>query len=248
MMGEERRDHEDGCGGVVAYVFGCGVVVVWGLQCAEHKEIVSDVLWFLKPFGEGFLRPDWIEEDVTFYCYVDEIHSANIPKSRIRHDTLYLKSRAEGEKLAASFAFSKSIRLCVVETAIELLTKGVEQIARDLALLGRQMYNTDAGHVITQFAELYCRIIELNIVEDFLDVPEYFWQDDRWEGFYLRLHKYLEIKARINLINHRYLCIKEMMTVITDDRSIVQEVRLTWIVILLLMLQVIFLVMEEFVR
>eukprot|EP00922_Rhytidocystis_sp_ex-Travisia-forbesii_P051337 GHVS01076211.1.p1 GENE.GHVS01076211.1~~GHVS01076211.1.p1 ORF type:complete len:132 (+),score=8.68 GHVS01076211.1:487-882(+) len=122
----------------------------------------------------------------------------------------------------------------------------VEDVARNMSLLGHDMYKlSDTSLLASQFANLYCKIIDLNIVEDFLDVPEYFWEDDSWEPFYCRLHRYLEVAARIELINHRFTCIKEMLTVVNSDRCLAQDVRLTWIIILLLLLQVISLVMKE---
>eukprot|EP00922_Rhytidocystis_sp_ex-Travisia-forbesii_P018871 GHVS01028025.1.p1 GENE.GHVS01028025.1~~GHVS01028025.1.p1 ORF type:complete len:561 (-),score=90.31 GHVS01028025.1:88-1770(-) len=233
---------------VIGYVFATGVVVLWGMKRTPNvsKRFTSDLLWFLQHFADGLLRVDRMEEDFMQYCYVDDVSERLVPRSRIKHDVLYLKSRSSSEKAAVSFAFATSIRLCIVERAIEQLSQRVEQVARDMALLGHEMYKlTDTRLLASQFADLYCKIIDLNIVEDFLDIPEYFWEDDQWEAFYRRLHTYLEVASRIAIINQRFTCVKEILKVVNTDRCLAQEVRLTWIIILLLILQVISLVFKD---
>eukprot|EP00922_Rhytidocystis_sp_ex-Travisia-forbesii_P051336 GHVS01076209.1.p1 GENE.GHVS01076209.1~~GHVS01076209.1.p1 ORF type:complete len:196 (+),score=14.59 GHVS01076209.1:983-1570(+) len=101
---------------MVGYVFATGVVVLWGMKRnpEDSKRFTSDLLWFLQQFAVGHLRVDRMEEDFMEYCYIDELPENLVPRSRIKHDVLYLKTHSSSEKAAVSFAFATSIRLCIV--------------------------------------------------------------------------------------------------------------------------------------
>ncbi|KAL8434057.1 hypothetical protein Efla_001529 [Eimeria flavescens] len=194
--------------------------------------------------------------------------SFQIPKSRIHQDCIYLKTESVAEKLAASFALGQSIRLSVYESLINFTIARVRAIPEHMARFGladeeappssssavwaslrqelrRPPVGTFSTAAIVQplawsrlCGDLLGKIVDVNIVQDFRDVPEYFWNDDTWQHFWRRLYGHLEIQKRINLLNNRYFCIHELLKVIREERRSRQEFRLTWIVVILLVLQV----------
>lgn len=200
-----------------------------------------------------------------------------IPKSRILQDCIYLKTESAAEKLAASFALSQSIRLSVYESLINFTIARVRAIPEHMARFGSAGDGTISSSNSTfwttvcnrlrwsparAFAgapavqplvwsclcgDLLGKIVDVNIVQDFRDVPEYFWNDDTWQHFWRRLYGHLEIQKRINLLNNRYFCIHELLKVIREERRSRQEFRLTWIVVILLFFQVLAVALRNFV-
>ncbi|KAL8271459.1 hypothetical protein Esti_004660 [Eimeria stiedai] len=190
-----------------------------------------------------------------------------VPKSRIQQDCIYLKTESIAEKLAVSFALAQSIRLSVYESLINFTIARVRAIPERMArfgladevpspppsssiwgvvrchLRGAPSHSFAASSLVQPLAwsrlcgDLLGKIVDVNIVQDFRDVPEYFWNDDTWQHFWRRLYDHLEIQKRINLLNSRYFCIHELLKVIREERRSRQEFRLTWIVVILLFFQ-----------
>lgn len=49
---------------------------------------------------------------------------------------------------------------------------------------------------------------------DFLDVPQYFWDQNTFQPFWKRLHDYLELENRMEVLNLRIRCLKEVLKVV----------------------------------
>ncbi|XP_026192354.1 uncharacterized protein LOC34621212 [Cyclospora cayetanensis] len=200
-----------------------------------------------------------------------------VPKTRILQDCIYLKTESVAEKLAASFALSQSIRLSVYESLINFTIARVRAIPERMARFGsaeeeeqpatalavwtlvRRCFRMTSSRTLPSPAlmqplawsclcgDLLGKVVDVNIVQDFRDVPEYFWNDDTWQHFWARLYSHLEIQKRINLLNNRYFCIHELLKVVREERRTRQEFRMTWIIVFLLFFQVIALVLRNFV-
>eukprot|EP00920_Eleutheroschizon_duboscqi_P011830 GHVT01028276.1.p2 GENE.GHVT01028276.1~~GHVT01028276.1.p2 ORF type:complete len:180 (+),score=46.88 GHVT01028276.1:96-635(+) len=154
----------------------------------------------------------------------------------------FMQTRTVGEKLAASLAVAQSVRLDFFEEAVEAAVLDLRHLPEQLARVGLsarilrpRRFDEFRRHV----AALQQQIIDVNIVQDLLDVPAVFWEDDRWQPFWKRVHKYLEVAERIDVLNSRYKCLQGFLGVVHSEREAAQSFRLTWIIVVLLCLQIV---------
>ncbi|PHJ21349.1 family cog1723 domain-containing protein [Cystoisospora suis] len=278
MVPETRRlsHSEEGERTGCCFVFASGAVVIWGGDAVGgtemKRELLSNLMWFFGRFATDLVRADANQEDVMFYCYIDEFRnrcpSSSIPRSRVKQNRVYLKTRSLSEKLAVSFAVAQSIRLGVYEALVNSTIARMREIPERMSRFGCDcladgdtsfcgLVRTSRGTTAAgeapddfygkQFASLLAKMIDVNIIQDFLDVPEYFWEDDKWQSFWQRVHNHLELRERVELLNNRYSCILELLNVVRRERSHSQEFRLTWIIVLLLTAQTIAVALKFFV-
>jgi len=74
----------------------------------------------------------------------------------------------------------------------------------------------------------------VNLESDILDVPDYFWDNDRYQEKYKKMAEYLEIEKRTEILNQRLDIIKELLDMLNDELTSSHESRLMWIIIFLL--------------
>lgn len=67
------------------------------------------------------------------------------------------------------------------------------------------------------FVSILLRLV-FDVFSDFLDVPEYFWHHDQYQSFWNRVHRYLDVEERIQILNVRFGYIQEILKVISNER------------------------------
>ena len=72
----------------------------------------------------------------------------------------------------------------------------------------------------------------------------FFWEDDEWLPLYLRAAKYLEIDRRAEVLNKRLDIIKELFDMLASELHNNHSNKLEWIVIILIMIEVFFQVVQ----
>lgn len=93
--------------------------------------------------------------------------------------------------------------------------------------------------------DVYSSIINVNAVQDFLDVPEYFWNKVQYEHMWFEMHKYMEIPERIKILNKRYTYYKDFLNVIKSEVYNKKTFNTYRIVVLLLFIHVLALIFND---
>lgn len=178
---------------------------------------------------------------------------------------IVLTTNGVNEKLAISLAMSQSVRMELFEEAVDETVRKVQQIPREMAKSGSNstflsstflssvlksnpLTKFSDGLLVKRFAEVHTAIIDVNLVHDFLDVPDIFWVDDKWQRLWRRFYHYFEIKERIEILNKRFACLQELLEILNADRKHMQEDRLTIVIIIILILQVAALAIRSFIE
>ena len=65
-------------------------------------------------------------------------------------------------------------------------------------------------------------------------IPPYYLEDDRFQPEYDKSIKYLDVTARINLLNRRLEVLKDLNTILMDAAQNNHAATLEWIVIILI--------------
>lgn len=212
------------------FVFEFGAVVFWGFSVGEEK----DMLKLLRNFVSEELS---VEESVTISA--DDMAFSLVPDDSeiaIVSDILYLpENTITKQRLAMSFALGQSTVLGLFESQVETKIPQYNHIPMTLATAGqiRHMTSSDVGKLI---GELFVIRHKLNLHSDILDIPDFFWEEDRFEPEYKNVWKYLEMDNRVTVLNKRLDLIKDMLDLLQFHVERSEMTTLDWIVIVLILM------------
>mmetsp|Transcript_4614 Transcript_4614/g.6943 ORF Transcript_4614/g.6943 Transcript_4614/m.6943 type:complete len:408 (-) Transcript_4614:97-1320(-) len=213
------------------FVFGFGAVVFWNFRGEEmekewmklhlfpHEEVVG-----LKHNAESI---DSACDEMGF-CYGDAF--------KWHRDVVQLQTRDAGEKLAVSFAVAKSANLSIYEWRLEQAIQRNAHIPEDLAKTGK--LHLKRNEVNIEIGRLYLLNNAINLETNMLDTPEEFWEDDRFQPEYDRSIKYLDVDARINLMDKRLTVLKALNQILMDAAHNHHATILEWIIIWLIIAEI----------
>eukprot|EP01056_Protomagalhaensia_sp_Gyna25_P005416 Protomagalhaensia_sp_Gyna_25__5415@NODE_701_length_2813_cov_801_123648_g547_i0_p6_GENE_NODE_701_length_2813_cov_801_123648_g547_i0NODE_701_length_2813_cov_801_123648_g547_i0_p6_ORF_typecomplete_len130_score2_25DUF155/PF02582_14/2_8e15Hum_adeno_E3A/PF05393_11/0_17_NODE_701_length_2813_cov_801_123648_g547_i013881777 len=88
------------------------------------------------------------------------------------------------------------------------------------------------AQVLQKLADLYVKMIDINMVQKFQDVPEYFWENPEHQKLWRDIHAYLEVPSRISILNNRFTWTQQLLTSLTHSRNEARTTRITWICII----------------
>ncbi|KAH8584078.1 Sporulation RMD1 [Cryptosporidium sp. chipmunk genotype I] len=237
------------------FIFKNGVIVAWSNEevtsnsvtylnspkCSDER--FEDIITFLSLYSFGGFVGKY-SKNCQYYTML--FNYGNFAYSRFYRnnrkmisDIVTLKTRSAEEKLAASLAIGQSIRLSLFEDFIEDCVENIKYLPLKLAQVGassviEEEFKVEVPQVRKRFSELYSYQISVNLVEDFLDIPEIFWHNYKFHSVWRNLQEYLEISERLQVLNRRIVMMQELLRVITEEYQTTHANRLTWIVIILL--------------
>jgi uncharacterized Rmd1/YagE family protein len=178
------------------FFFDYGVVVFWNMTEIEEKSIIAE----LKPYqvkSNFKIETDYINYEET---KIDGEISVN-PKTYINNDHLILVGNSFEEKLAVSYALGQSAKLDYFEEDIDLSIEDARSLAEELAKNG--YINLDHISLNKKIGKLHLKKNEINLDTDILDIPDYFWNSDKYQSHFNTVSKYFEVSKRTDVINQR---------------------------------------------
>lgn len=82
-----------------------------------------------------------------------------------------------------------------------------------------------------------------------LDTPNFFWDSEpTLHPLYAAVREYLEIKPRIQVLNERCRVFLDLAEILSDSIADVKMTRITWIIIVLIILSILVTCTEVFLR
>ena len=82
-----------------------------------------------------------------------------------------------------------------------------------------------------------------------LDTPNFFWDSEpTLHPLYQAVREYLEIKPRIQVLNERCRVFLDLAEILSDSIADVKMTRITWIIIILIILSILVTCTEVFLR
>ncbi|KOB88917.1 hypothetical protein PFDG_03885 [Plasmodium falciparum Dd2] len=161
----------------------------------------------------------------------------------VNNGVIYLTNKSLEQKLTASFALSQSIQLDVHEMMMDIAINTLFKISKEIAKKGTCIISKET---ISRMMNVYSSIINVNAVQDFLDIPEYFWNKVEYEHAWFEIYKYMEIPERIKILNKRYNYYKDFLKVIKTEVYNKKTFYTYRIVMLLLFIHVLALLLNAF--
>jgi uncharacterized Rmd1/YagE family protein len=214
------------------FIFPFGVVVSWGLKKGDAVKLMKE----FRDFEVGHLAK--FESDEFAY----QIGEA--PK--IASDLLTLPNVDPLTKLAISHGIAQSIELAYFETVIQKSFDTTRKIPEDLAKRGK--ISLSRGEIRKKMGELFCERSSVNLHADVLDLPEFFWDHPELEPLYQMVANYLDIRARVEVLNRRLDIIHELYEVLANELNHQHSSRLELTIILLIVIEVFVSLMRDVFR
>ena len=210
------------------FVFEFGAVVFWGFSVGEEVDMLQLVRQFVSKKLSIEESATISDDDMAFVLVPDDTEIT------IVSDILYLpENTITKQRLAMSFALGQSTVLSSFESQVETKIPEYNHIPTTMATAGRirHMTSADVGKLI---GELFVIRHKLNLYTDILDIPDFFWEEDRFEPEYNIVWKYLEMDNRVTVLNKRLDMIKDMLDLLQFHVERSEMNSLDWIIIILI--------------
>ncbi len=205
------------------FIFPYAAVIFWGLDATKEKDLLSQIKGFeQEPVPK-------IAEDLFFYGYGATVN--------IKDDDIVLPDKEVLTKLAFSQAIAQSVKLDTFETTIQKTIDVTHDLPRNLALHGK--ISLSGLEMRKMMGRLFIDRHSINLHQELLDTPEFFWEYPELEPHYKLVAHYLDIQRRVNILNQRLTVLKELFDMLSSEINHKHSSKLEWTVIFLILLEVI---------
>ncbi|OAK97515.1 DUF155-domain-containing protein [Phaeosphaeriaceae sp. SRC1lsM3a] len=228
------------------FVFSYGVAVFWNFTEKQEKDILADLTFSATATGVSLASRPLTESDFE----TEEFHfeyNPEIPRPRVYNDMITLKSGDHMIKLAMSHAIAQSTKLSLFEEGMSRTMLAAQYVPKRLALTGKLgMKRTD---VVKMIGQLFTSRVDVNLSSNMLDTPNFFWDSEpTLHPLYTAVREYLEIKPRIQVLNERCQVFLDLGEILSDSISDKKMTRITWIIIVLIVLSICVTCLEVLLR
>ncbi|KAK9383094.1 uncharacterized protein V2V93DRAFT_364232 [Kockiozyma suomiensis] len=143
------------------------------------------------------------------------------------------------DKVAFASGLARSTKLAVIEEGLEKYLESVRDITDRLAT-GRKLPVHDGREVLKKTGELLALRGNLNLYSELTETPDLYWSEPELETIYRAVSKNLDIAPRIAILNKKLDYVSEVVSILKAHLSEEKGVRLEWMIILLIMVEVCF--------
>jgi uncharacterized Rmd1/YagE family protein len=122
-----------------------------------------------------------------------------------------------------------------------------QYVPQRLALTGRLGMKRE--EVVKILGRLFTSRVDVNLSSNVLDVPNFFWDSEpTLHPLYSAVREYLEIKPRIQVLNERCRVFLDLAEILSDSIADKKMTKITWIIIVLIILSILVTCSEVFLR
>ncbi|KAF2100510.1 sporulation protein RMD8 [Rhizodiscina lignyota] len=224
------------------FVFSYGVVVFWNFTERQEKDILADLTFSSTSLA---MRPQSEEDFETEEFHFE--YNPEIQRPRVFNDMITLKSGDHMIKLAMSHAIAQSTKLSFFEERMAATMGEAQYVPRRLALEGKLGMKRE--EVVKILGRLFRSRVDVNLSSNMLDVPNFFWDSEpTLHPLYSAVREYLEIKPRIQVLNERCRVFLDLAEILSDSIADKKMTRITWIIIVLIIVSILVTCTEVFLR
>ncbi len=214
-----------------AIVFSYGVVVFWSVVEEQRNTLLT-------------LLGEYAREPLTDILDDEFSYEVNSEQTSLKNDHISIPGDSEMMRLAISHGIAQSTKLGQYEARVQKTITSTEYIPESIANTGK------SGLGRTELAKmrgyLYLTKSDVMLHYDLLDVPEFFWEYPELQSYYSMVADYLEIRPRIEVLNKKLETIQDLLQMIADEQKHSHSSLLEWIIIWLIAIDIIILLVQEF--
>ncbi|KAL9600798.1 MAG: hypothetical protein Q9219_002936 [cf. Caloplaca sp. 3 TL-2023] len=228
------------------FVFSYGVVVFWNFTSHQEKDILADLTFSALDTGIPLVTGPQDEEDFE----TEEFHfeyDPETPRPRVFNDMITLRSGDHMIKLAMSHAIAQSTKLNFFEQRMADQMAEAQHVPKRLALTGKLGMKRE--EVVRILGALFRSRVDVNLSSNTLDVPNFFWDSEpTLHPLYRAVREYLELRPRVQALNERCRVFLDLAEILSDSIADDRSSRLTWIIIVLILISIAVTCSEVFLR
>ncbi|KAJ3221761.1 hypothetical protein HK099_003151 [Clydaea vesicula] len=215
-----------------AFIFDNGTFATWG---ASHQEI-EKLLKVVKQVEVN--RYSSVETEWFSYC-VDLSQPGGLIGDLlvIGHDLPQHQS-----KLAFSAGLTRSVKLASLEEQLDKHLNKHKHIP-EILLKGKKL-PLSRSKVLQNLGELFSLRGQVNLHSELLDSPDFCWSTTKMEDYFDRISRNLDVRPRIAICNKKLDYANELAEVLRNHLHEEHSIRLEWIIIILISVEIVFNVIE----
>lgn len=222
QVGTEPRD---------IFFFRDGSVVLWNCNELENNNILN----FVKKYErDRYLKPlVTCERETMPYSYLSDESTAKFKNG------IFMLSKTEEkfyEKYTFSNAMASSIKLGIWEAILDRYIDNMQFMTDDLKR-GRRVRISRAD-LLRKTGELFALRHSINLSSDLLDTPDFYWDREKLEMLYIQVCSYFSISRRTKVMNDKLNHCVELAELVSSNLNDIHHVRLEWMIIILIMVEV----------
>ncbi|MEY3018985.1 MAG: hypothetical protein RL336_2120 [Pseudomonadota bacterium] len=206
------------------WLFDYGVLVTWRVNYDQRMALLEAV---------APIVVDPVEMVVETYQY--QIDSAS--GFAVRDDVLTLPDDEPLTRLALSHAFAQETKLEFFENVARDVIQNNMFVSKELARTGKVPLSR--RELSRLRGVLFDTSTDITWQFNLLDTPEFFWSYPELEGLYNTLSKYLDIGARLTILNTKLATIHEMLDMLAEEQRHKHSAFLEWIIIVLIAVDIV---------
>ncbi|XP_057340725.1 glutathione synthetase-like [Microplitis mediator] len=214
------------------FFFREGTIVMWNTTDLE----CNNILEILKNYEANSYSTELVqaESEIMSYTYAEPGS-----RSHLKDGDIYLASEDTNlDKYTFSNAISQSVKLGIWEASLDHYIESIEFVTEDLKA-GRKIKMT-REQVLRKQGELFALRHHINLSSDLLDTPDFYWERDELENLYQQTCAYFDISKRTKVMNEKINHCVELVELLSSHLSDRHHVRLEWMIIILIMVEVAF--------
>uniref|UniRef100_A0A1B0CAM9 Uncharacterized protein n=1 Tax=Lutzomyia longipalpis TaxID=7200 RepID=A0A1B0CAM9_LUTLO len=216
------------------FFFREGTVILWNIGELES----SNVLSFLRQYEHDSYDENTVagESEQMVYNYV----ASDQMSAHLKRGLFLLTRDEEGylEKYTFSNAMSLSVKLGIWEASLDKYIDSIAFVTEDLKR-GTKIKMSRA-EVLRKTGELFALRHLINLSSDLLDTPDFYWDREHLENLYAQICGYFSISRRTKVMNEKLNHCVELAELISSNLNDAHHVRLEWMIIILIMVEVLF--------
>ncbi|CAO5682938.1 MAG: hypothetical protein HEEMFOPI_00822 [Holosporales bacterium] len=161
-------------------------------------------------------------------------------------DLIELESTDSLLKLSLSHGLSQSVKLEVFEKSIIKTISKTRPLTKQIKELGKT--SLSRKKLSQLIGELFHERNLMNLDSDLLDTPEFFWKKPAYEAFYHQAAEYMDIKARLDILNRRLDVVHDVYDFLSNELHQSHASSLEWIIILLIVSEVVLTISKDILK
>ncbi len=216
------------------FIFDFGCVVFWGVDNNEERAILDG----LAAYADDQYAAHTVERLKYRFEKGQDTH---IDES---NDMIVLGSEEIYLRLSFSYGLAQSAKLEVIENSIERTINENKSIPLELMKTGKISFSRKglAKKIGMLFSEKNSASLNTNV----LDTPDFFWKRPMYERYYEMLIYFMDLEQRIAVLDTRLNVIQELYGILSTELQHAHSSRLEMIVIFLIFIEVLLVVLKDF--
>ncbi len=212
-------------------LFRYGVIVCWNIKYENLK------------FFQDFIHSHMILEleDMIIEEFIYQEGEA----FKIQQDVLSFDDHSILFRIAIAHTLAQNVKLELFEKHIEQSIEENATIPNQLALDGK--IKLSKKEVAQKIGQLFLVKSKINLHYDLLDTPDFFWEYSEYEIYYEKMTKYLDLRARVEVLNKKVEVIQEILDMLSNEQKHKYSSFLEWIIIILIAFEIVMNIVDHIV-